>query len=93
MDLYEKYARRVPDEVRSQRLMIPADPIGSAVAVTSNPKMQELFAIYSLFVNPNADHLDINCHFCLARILDTFQRMQPYLVQLESEAEFLKACK
>ena len=92
--MYDKLAKRIPDKVRSERLMIAADPIANAQAVSMNSHMQLLFGIYTEFVFPNAfEPEDLNCPKCLMRIRNSFNEMLPYLVTLEKEYKLLKSIK
>lgn len=77
-------ASRIPDRVRSQRLLVPSDPIRNAIATASNPEMQLLFAIWYEFVEPQADG-NLNCPFCLQNVLTNFKAMEPTLLELEEE--------
>lgn len=87
-----QYAERIPDEVRSKRLMVPSEPIKKAVAYSENPQMQLLFLIWKEFIE-NMNDLDIGCPQCLKRILDNFQQMEPALIELEKQYQLLLSIK
>lgn len=89
--MYDQLAKRIPDKIRSERLMVDADPIYNAIAVSSNTQMQLLFAIYTEFLFPNNDGLDIDCPKCLGRIKNSFNEMRPYLIELEKQYKLLKS--
>lgn len=92
MSNYRDIALKIPDEVRSKRLMIPSDPIMKAVAVGGNPHMQLLFAIWFEFIQPGIDG-DIGCPKCLDRILSNFKEMKDELIKLEKEYKLLMSIK
>lgn len=91
--MYDQLAKKIPDKIRSERLMVPADPIFNAIAVSSNKHMQLLFAIYTEFIFPHNDELDIDCPKCLGRILHSYNEMRPHLEKLEEEYRLLKLIK
>lgn len=90
--MYQDLAKRIPDRVRSERLMIKADPIQNAIPHKSNSHMQLLFAIYTEFLYPHKDE-DINCPRCLQRIQHCFVTIKPYLIELEKQYKLLNALK
>jgi hypothetical protein len=90
--MYKELAKKIPDKVRSERLMVEPDPIENAQAVSTNLHMQLLFAIYTEFLFPHKDE-DITCWKCLSRILNCFKEMKPHLVQLEKMSNLLKSIK
>lgn len=89
--MYDQLAKRIPDKIRSERLMTEADPIYHAIAVSSNTHMQLLFAIYTEFIFPNSEDLDMDCSKCLGRIKNSFNEMRPHLIELEKEYNLLKS--
>lgn len=91
--MYDQLAKKIPDKIRSERLMTEADPIFNAIAVSTNAQMQLLFAIYTEFVFPNKDDLEIDCPKCLGRIKHSFNEMRPYLEELEKQYQLLKTIK
>jgi hypothetical protein len=88
--IYLQLAKKIPDRIRSERLMTMDDPIENAQAVSSNLQMQLLFAIYTEFLFPGKEE-DINCWRCLNRIINCFKEMRPYLIQLEKENHLLNS--
>lgn len=90
--MYEALAKKIPDKIRSERLMIKADPIENVQAVSVNQHMQLLFGIYTEFVFPGKEE-DINCGRCCQRIIHCFQQMKPALVALEKQYKLLKSVK
>lgn len=75
-------AKRIPAEIRAQRLLIPSDPIKNAIPVAANPSMQLLFAIWYEYIEPNGGDNDINCGLCCQRIITQFKELKPYLEHL-----------
>jgi hypothetical protein len=90
--MYKELAKRIPDRIRSQRLMIDADPIDSAYTTASNIHMQLLFDIYTQFLFPGKEE-DINCKLCLNRIKNCFTEMKPFLIEIEKEYKLLNAIR
>lgn len=90
--MYKELAKKIPDRVRSERLMVEADPIDNAQAVSSNQHMQLLFAIYTDFLFPGKEE-DITCWRCLQRILNCFRELKPHLVELEKMNRLLNTIK
>lgn len=86
------YAKKIPDEIRSKRLMVPGDPISNAKAVSGDKSMQLLFAIWYEFIEP-ASTGDMGCRICLRRVLVNFKEMKGELMQLEKEYNLLAALK
>ena len=82
-------AQRIPDRVRSERLLTEPDPILTAIASASNPAMQLLFAVWFEFVEPHGVK-NLNCGLCLARVLESFKVMRPVLLELERESKILE---
>lgn len=90
--MYETLAKKIPDKIRSERLMIKADPIENVQAVSGNQYMQLLFGIYTEFVFPNKEE-DLYCALCCQRIIHCFQQMKPHLVKLEKQYKLLTKVK
>lgn len=90
--MYDALAKRIPDRIRSERLMIKADPIDNAHAISSNAHMQLLFAIYTEFVFPGKEE-DIECTLCLNRILNCFREMKTHLIDQEKQYKLLQSIK
>lgn len=88
MTTLQDIANRIPDNVRSERLLIPSDPIGSAIMASTNPEMQLLMAIWYEFVEPTGN-ANLNCPFCLNNVLTNFRAIMPELLSLEREYQIL----
>lgn len=86
---YLKTARKIPDNVRTQRLIIPSDPIDTAIAVQTNYNMQLLQNIWYKFIEPSTTPV-LNCPTCLQNILNNFREMKGALIRLEKEYQLLK---
>jgi hypothetical protein len=80
-------AKRIPAEVRSQRLLTEADPIMNANAVSTDPQMILLAEIWYSYIEPYADRS--YCPVCLNNILRNMRAMRPELQQLESVSQTL----
>lgn len=87
---YRVIAERIPDNVRSQRLICEADPIDKAIAVQTNYAMQLLFAVWFEFVEPNGEK-NLGCPSCLQNVLNNFVQMKGALIELEKEYQLLKS--
>ena len=90
MSNYRTIGQKIPDDIRSLRLMIPADPIKQAVALPGTKDMQLLFAIWVEFIQPGVEQ-DIDCPKCVARILSNFREMKDELITLEKEYQLLNS--
>lgn len=90
--MYDILAKKIPDKVRSERLMIKADPIDNVQAVSTNENMQLLFAIYTEFIFADKED-DIKCWKCCQRIIHCFKEMKVHLVLIEKQYKQLKALK
>lgn len=88
MNTLEDIAFRIPDNVRSQRLLVADDPIQNAITASSDPHMQLLMAIWFEFVEPNGD-MNLNCPFCLNNVLTNFRAILPYLLALEKDYQII----
>lgn len=88
--LTKDLARRIPDNVRTQRLICAADPITRALPIQTDYNMNLLFNVWFEFVEPNGAK-KINCPNCLQTVLDSFRHMKPYLIELEQEYRLLNA--
>lgn len=87
---YKQIARRIPDNVRSQRLMVIADPIANAIPVQADYNMNLLFEVWYAFIEPNVERV-YNCPLCLNNVLANFRELKPALVELEKEYQLLNA--
>jgi hypothetical protein len=90
MSNYRAIAIKIPDNVRSQRLICGADPIQHALPVQANPAMSLLFGIWHKFIEPNKEPT-YNCPVCLNNILQNFREMKPALIELEREYQLLNS--
>jgi len=88
--MYKELAKKIPDRIRSERLIIESDPIDNAQPVGSNFHMQLLFDIYAEFLFPwQKEDLDLGCSRCLNRIRNCFAEMKPHLIELEKQNKLL----
>lgn len=83
-------ARKIPNNVRSQRLICDADPIGRALPIQTDYNMNLLFNIWFTFIEPNGVK-KLNCPNCLQTVLSNFQYMKGYLIELEKEYQLLNS--
>ncbi len=82
-------AQRIPDRVRSERLLTEPDPILTAIASSANPAMQLLFAVWFEFIEPYGEK-NLSCGLCLARVINSFKALRPVLIELERESLILQ---
>lgn len=80
-------AKRIPDRVRSERLMTEADPIASAIPVASNYHMLLLIEVWHTYIEPHKPRGI--CPVCLDNILKGFRSMKPALLELEKQYQLL----
>jgi hypothetical protein len=85
---YKVLARRIPNNVRSQKLFTADDPIATAIPISINYQMQVLFNIWFTFIEPEGEK-KLNCPICLQTILDNFRQMHGVLIELERESKIL----
>lgn len=78
---------KIPDEVRSKRLLTNADPIQNATVSISDDNMMMLVRIWDEFIEPNKE--TGTCPICLNNILTNFRQMHETLVQLEEDYQKL----
>lgn len=90
MSSYRNIALKIPDRVRSERLLIDADPIYNARPHASNKDMQLLFAIWSDFIEKKSSD-DMYCPICLRNILQNFREIKDELINIEKDYQLLKA--
>ena len=81
-------AVRIPDRVRSQRLLVDADPIGKAVSSPNDPAMQLLMAVWYEFVEPHGN-MNLNCPYCRENVLTNMRAIVPVLLELERDYQTL----
>jgi len=87
---YRTIAKKIPDRIRSIKLMGDDDPIGSAKAVSGDTNLLLLFAIWNEFIGP-LNESDLRCPLCIRRLLTNFKELQPTLVEMEKEYQLLIA--
>lgn len=85
---YKQLARKIPDNVRSQRIICEEDPIGRAQPVQTDYSMNLLYEVWFTFIEPNGTR-KINCPYCLKNILNNFREMKGALIELEQEYQLL----
>lgn len=81
-------AMRIPAEVRSQRLLTEADPIITANATATDPKMILIVEVWYAYIEPFAERS--YCPVCIANILSNMRKMREYLIELETNYQTLK---
>ena len=82
-------AAKIPDRIRSERLLTEADPIANAQANQFDKHMQILTKIWYAYVEPEKEYT--NCPICLNNILQSFRVLKPKLIELEREFKILKS--
>ena len=80
--------KMIPDDVRSQRLMVDPCPIFHATVSMSDTHMALLVKIWSTFIEP-MKQIDTGCPICLENIRTNFRQMYETLVELEEEYQQL----
>ena len=86
---FKDLARKIPDNVRSQRIICVSDPIANATTSPANYAMNLLFEAWYTFIEPHGEK-KINCPWCRENILRNFQSLKPALIELEKEYQLLK---
>lgn len=89
MSALKTYAKRIPHQVRSERILTGYDPIQNAVPVQANPHMLLLFEVWFTFIEPTKEK-KYNCPVCLQNVLNNFREMKGDLIELEREYQLLK---
>jgi hypothetical protein len=87
---YKQLAIRIPDNVRSQRIICDNDPITNAVPVQVNYHMNLLFEVWFTFIEPSTLK-KYNCPVCLQNILNNFKEMKGALIELERDYQLLNS--
>ena len=87
-----RFAKKIPDQVRSEKLITETDPIAHALPNAGNKHMQLLYLVWYEFIEP-ASNGDITCHTCCKRIIENFIAMKQDLVKLEREYKLLESLK
>lgn len=88
MSTIKEIAKKIPDEVRSLRILTPENPIFNATNSLINPHMKLLADVWYTFIEPNKDRS--TCPICLENILTNFGQMQETLIELEEDYQKLK---
>jgi len=79
--------KKIPDDVRSQRLLTKADPIHNATPSMSDPHMALLVKVWETFIEPDKEIG--TCPICLGNIKTNFVQMYDFLVDLEESNQML----
>lgn len=87
--LIKELAKRIPDKVRSQRIVTISDPILYALPNQFNPHMMMLAEIWYEFIETNKERS--YCPVCLSNILNNYRQMKQALIDLEKEYKILYA--
>lgn len=82
-------ATKIPDRIRSERLLTEADPIANAQANQFDKHMQVLSKIWYAYIEPEKEYT--NCPICLNNILQSFRALKPKLLELEREYKILNS--
>ncbi len=88
----KEFARKIPDIVRSQKLLTADNPIDNAQVRQGNYQMMLLCAVYYEFLAPQ-EKQNIQCVSCLRRIKNIFVAMKGALMELEKEYQLLNFLK
>jgi hypothetical protein len=79
--------KKIPDEVRAQRLLTKEDPINKAQISLDDANMAMLVEIWKTFIEP---HKEIGtCPICLDNIRTNFRQMHETLIELEEDHQKL----
>ncbi len=89
---YITIARRIPQSVRTNKLLTTVDPIRNAQPSAGDKHLRLLFIIWSEFVEPMREE-DLGCPKCVHRLLSNFRELKPTLVKLEGEYQLMKALR
>lgn len=89
MSLIKDLALRIPDRIRSERLLIEADPIANAKNSMTDPNMQLLSKVWFQYIEPHKEASD--CPICLTNIISGFKNLKPHLKEIEKSYQMIKA--
>lgn len=85
----KEVAKRIPDKVRSLRLITEADPISNALQSSADYNMMLLAEIWYEFIEPHKEKS--YCPVCLGNILNNFKNMRDVLIELEKEYQTINS--
>ncbi len=78
----------VPAEYRKE--ILTTNMIAKATASASDQSMFQLFTIWKNYIEPDGD-FNLECGFCLQRILQNWIGMQATLIELEKEDQLMNS--
>lgn len=87
---YTQLARKIPAQVRDNKILNVHDPIQHAIASSKDPHMMSLAKIWYTFVEPHAEK-SYDCPKCMANILHNYREIKPTLVELKREDKLLES--
>jgi hypothetical protein len=88
MSTIKDIAKKIPDEVRSLRILTENNPIFNATNSINSHHMILLTDVWYTFIEPNKERS--TCPICLENILTNFIQMQEILIELEQDYQKLK---
>jgi hypothetical protein len=88
MSTIKEIAKKIPDEVRSLRVLTVANPIHNATNSLNDPHMKLLTDVWYTFIEPNTERS--TCPICLDNIRTNFRQMQEVLIELEEDYQKLE---
>lgn len=84
----KEIASKIPDDIRSLRLLNESDPIHSAKISLEDEHMKLLVKVWDTFIEPHKE--TGTCPICLNNIKTNFIQMYDTLVDLENDYKKLK---
>lgn len=82
MNHLKNMAMKIPDRIRSERIMTEQDPIANAQPNELDKQMQLLAKIWFAYIEPHKE--PTSCPICLSNILSSFRNLKPALIELET---------
>lgn len=79
-------AALIPAEYRTE--IIACRMIENACGHKADDNMHYLFTIWTTYIEPG---LDMSCGLCIERVLKNWKQLHPIIVEMEKNAQLLKA--
>lgn len=83
MSYLKNLALRIPDKIRSERLLTDEDPIANAKNHLTDANMRLLSKVWFAYIEPDKDPSD--CPICLNNIISGFKNLKPHLKEIERD--------
>lgn len=91
MSYYKIVASRIPEDIRKYIIQEKFIENSNVYSQSKNSPMGFLFDMYEKYIDVSGEHDDWNCPKCKLHIIEDWQKLLPFLYEIEQEVQNVRS--